>query len=142
MKKWLIVFIICILAIISWLFYNYKIAVNNQRKIIELNKEYESYTEGEITGISLITLINKTVDLNKKNNVKTDENDLFVDNNTNSIRIDIKFLESDTVFPMEKIEKLGSNLFVKNYAGISFKCTKKEYHEKNNMIKYMYFEEI
>ena len=79
---------------------------------------------------------------NKKNNVKTDENDLFVDNNTNSIRIDIKFLESDTVFPMEKIEKLGSNLFVKNYAGISFKCTKKEYHEKNNMIKYMYFEEI
>ena len=52
-------------------------------EIKELNEEYESFTNGNILGTSLITLINKTVDLNKKNNVQLDENKLFVENNIN-----------------------------------------------------------
>lgn len=142
MKKNLFVILgifIIIVAILSYLYYNYaKISIIAQQK----NKEYETYTENDILGSSLMTLINKAMDQNEKNEIVKDSKKLYKENEENSIRIEVKFSESDKTFPMESILSLGSEQFIKNYNSMSFKCTKKEYHEKTKYIKYMLFEQI
>lgn len=142
MKKTIAVLIVIMLIIVVVLIYQYNsyktVALRNQK----LNEEYEVFTQGEILGTSLITLINKAIDSNQKNNVQLDENNLYIDNNKNSIRIEVKFTESDEIYPMERIGKLGSEQFIKNYATMNFKCTQKEYHDKTKIIKYLLFEQI
>ena len=63
-------------------------------------------------------------------------------NEENSIRIEIKFLESKNIYDMEAISKLGSEAFVKNYNNMVFKCKSVKYHKKNNQLRYMLFEQI
>lgn len=142
MKKNLFIILgifIIIVAILSYTYYNYKkitILANNK------NREYESYTQSEIVGSKLMTLINKAMDQNEKNQIEKDDKNKYIENETNSIKIEIKFLESDKIFSMEAISELGSEQFIKNYRSMIFKCTKKEYHEKTKNIKYLLFEQI
>lgn len=142
MKKTLIILILLIIAIIAVVIYQYN---SYNRKLAEtkrINKEYENFTENEILGTSLITLINKAIDSNEKNSISKNDKGLYIENETTSIKIEVKFLESDNIFSMESIGKLGSEEFTKNYGAFSFKCTKKTYHEKTNNIKYLLFEQI
>lgn len=142
MKKNLFViigFFLIIIAILSYTYYNYeKINIMAQQK----NREYEKYTQDAIVGSSLMTLINKVSDQNEKNEVSKDEQNRYIENEENSIKIEVKFLESDKIFEMEAISNLGSEEFIKNYNSMNFICTKKEYHEKTKYIKYMLFEQI
>lgn len=142
MKKiiWMILIVVIIaLAIITNIYYQYKSEAIEVRK---RNEEYDKYTSNQILGSSLMTLINKTIDYNEKNEVNKDDSKHYIDNGTNSIRIEIKFLESKNTFPMEAIAALGSESFIKNYTNMSFKCTIKEYHEKTGQIKYLLFEQV
>lgn len=142
MKKTLIILILLIIAIIAVVIYQYN---SYNRKLAEtkrINKEYENFTENEILGTSLITLINKAIDSNEKNSISKNDKGLYIENETTSIKIEVKFLESDNIFSMESIGRLGSEEFTKNYGAFSFKCTKKTYHEKANNIKYLLFEQI
>ena len=66
----------------------------------------------------------------------------YIENEKNSIKIEIKFKESDKTYAMEAISELGYESFVKNYSNMNFICTKKEYHKKTNQIKYLLFEQI
>ena len=142
MKKIIAILIIAIVIIVTAVIYNYNTYQSNLRGIERLNQEYENFiNEGEIIGTSLITLINKSMDLNNKNGLQKDEKGIYIPNDTNSIRIDIKFILADNLIPMEKIANGGSEAFIKNYATVHFKCTNKQYHEKTNTIKYMLFEE-
>ena len=128
-----------IIAILVYFYYNtLKIAIISQN----INKEYEQYTENDILGSTLMTLINKASDQNEENGIQKDNKNSYTENDTNSIKIEIKFLESDKTFPMEAITTLGADKFIKNYNAMTFKCTKKEYHKKTNTIKYMLFEQI
>ena len=142
MKKNLIVILtsfLIIIAIISYIYYNY------QKTLIlasKANSEYETYTQEEISGSMLMTLINKVTDKNEKEKVEKDKNDRYIENSENSIKIEIKFLESDKTYDMEAISKLGSEAFIKNYNSMKFKCTKKEYHKSTKKISYMLFEQI
>ena len=142
MKKWIASIIVFVITLVSIATYQYNTYKNQQLQVQKLNAEYENFVEGEILGTSLMTLINKTVDLNKKNGVQLDKNKLFIENDTNSIKIDVKFTDSKKTFPMELIANLGSELFVENYSVMYFKCAKKEYHSKTNNIKYLLFEQI
>lgn len=142
MKKNLFVILgifIIIIAILSYTYYNYKKVIILASKI---NKEYESYTENTIVGSKLMTLINKAIDQNEKNEIEKDSQNRYIENDKNSIKIEIKFLESDNTFSMEAISNLGADQFIKNYNSMTFKCTKKEYHEKTKYIKYLLFEQI
>lgn len=142
MKKSLLILIsivLIIILIIFYSFYNYQRILYRAEKT---NKEYENYTKDTILGSSLMTLINRVLDNNEKNNIEKDENNLYISNNENSIIIEIKFLESDNVFRMETISKAGVEAFIKNYNIMTFKCMKKEYHEKTKNISYLYFEQI
>ena len=142
MKKHLFVLIgifLIIIAILSFSYYNYRqVFITAQKK----NKEYETYTQDAIIGSSLMTLINKVTNENEKNGIEKDSKNRYIENEENSIKIEIKFLESDDTYSMEAISKLGSEEFIKNYNNMNFKCTKKEYHKKTNYIKYMLFKQI
>ena len=140
MKKIIIFFIIVIILIsfIAIKYYNYKINYNN---VVTLNSEYEQYLNKEITGIELATLINKTIDKNRKNNIEQNENGEFIQNDSNSIKIEIYINDNETTYKMENIYKGGTEKFVQYYGDIKFECTKKEYHNKTKQIKYMLFEQ-
>lgn len=142
MKKNLFIILgifLIIIAILVYFYYNtLKIAIISQ----SINREYEKYLEKDILGSTLMTLINKASDQNEKNDVQKDEKNTYIENDTNSIKIEVKFLESDKTFSMEAITSLGAEQFIKNYNSMTFKCTKKEYHQKTKTIKYMLFEQI
>ena len=131
--------IILLVLIFSYLYYNYQVGIAQAQKN---NQEYESYTTNQILGSSLMTLMNKASNDNEQNQVEKDEEGLYIENDTNSIKIDVKFLEADKAVSMEKIQSLGEDMFLKNYRSMSFSCTQKEYHEKTNQIKYLLFEQV
>lgn len=141
MKKNLLVIVGIFLIIIAILVYFYyttlKITILSQNS----NKEYEPYTESNILGSTLMTVIHKASNQNEKNGIPKDTKNTYIENDENSIKIEVKFLESDKVFSMEAITSLGAEEFIKNYNTMTFKCIKKEYHKKTNRIKYMLFEQ-
>ena len=142
MKKNLFIILgifLIIIAILVYFYYNtLKIGIISQN----INKEYEKYTKENILGSTLMTIINKASDQNERNGIEKDIKDYYIENDINSIKIEVKFLESDKTFSMEAISSLGAQQFIKNYNMMTFKCTKKEYHQKTNSIKYMLFEQI
>ena len=106
------------------------------------NKEFEKYTKNVITGTDLITIINKAIDKNEFNGIPKDENSKYITNDTNSIKIEIKFLEKEDVITMESIYNLGIEEFIKHYSNKKFKCNQINYHNKTKNISYLKFEEV
>lgn len=141
MKKIVFLFILIVVIIsIVWLNYtNYKFEYNQIKKY---NMEYEKYYNKEITGIELTTIINKAIDTNTKNKVEKNSNEKFIDNEENSIKIDIKISDDDKIYAMETFYNNKIEKFVQYYGTIKFKCTNIEYHKKTNRVKYLYFEQI
>lgn len=141
MKKYIVLAAFVILAVssIGYLYINYKVEAQN---ILNNNKEYVELYNKEIEGNELATLINKIENKNENNLVARDENGLFIENDTNSIIINIKFKQSDSIFRGEKISRNGITNFVNLYSAEKFKCTNVEYHKNSKYIKSIFFEEI
>ena len=142
MKKIIICILSIFLIIICIVVYGVYQKNENTAQIGVDNKTYESYNNKEVLGTDIISIINKATDSNKKNDIKIGEDGNYIDNEKNSIRIEIKFKELDKVITMERINNVGIEKFWSNYGALSFKCTKIEYHEKTHRVKYMYFEEV
>ena len=142
MKKILICILSVFLVIICIVGYSVYSKNENTAQISVENKTYESYYNKEVLGTDIISIINKATDSNEKNEVELGKDGNYIENNKNSIRIEIKFQELDKVITMERINQVGIEKFWSNYGALSFKCTKIEYHEKTHRVKYMYFEEI
>lgn len=142
MKKIAIFFLVLVMIVagISYMYLNYKVSYNQAKKE---NMKFESYYEQEIYGTDLATVINKAVDSNENNEIEKDNKGKYINNDNNSINIDIKMLDDDgTLYNMEKIYNGGTSTFVQYYSQIKFKCTKIEYHQTTNKVKYMLFEQI
>lgn len=142
MKKYVLIIItivLIIVAIVTYKVYDYRVTQNN---VSNNNKTYNSFYEKEVLGTDVATLINKAIDNNNKNSVEKSNDGYYINNDKNSINIDIKFKDLDEPISMERIDELDSIRFVKNFGGFSFKCTKIEYHEKTGNVKYMYFEQV
>lgn len=142
MKK--TVFILCgsiilFVSIFSFLYYQYQAEAEKAKQNRE---EYERYTQNQIMGSSLITLMNKASNDNEKNGLQKDKEGNYIENDTNSVKIEVKFLEADKAVRMEKIQSLGEEQFLKNYRTMSFQCTQKQYHESTKQIKYLLFEQV
>lgn len=142
MKKILICILSIFLVIICIVGYSVYTKNENTAQISVDNKTYESYYNKEVLGTDIISIINKATDSNEKNEVELGKDGNYIENDKNSIRIEIKFQELDKVITMERINSVGIEKFWSNYGALSFKCTKIEYHEKTHRVKYMYFEEI
>lgn len=106
------------------------------------NRAYESFYNQPVLGTDVISIMNKATDSNERNLVEKDEQGNYIDNEQNSIKIDIKFKELDQIISMERIDTIGMKQFWENFGTFSFQCTKIEYHSKTNNVKYMYFEQI
>lgn len=141
MKK-IIIFLIIVLIIVVSIFVmysNYKVLYNNIKKD---NLEFEYYSGKELQGIDIATILNKAIDNNIKYNVQKDEEGKYVENNETSIKVQIYILDNNKTYDMETIYSGGIDKFVQNYSTIKFKCTKIDYHKKNNRIKTIYIEQI
>ena len=141
MKKIAIFFfiIIAIVCMMSYVYLNYTSQYNRAKNE---NKKFEEYYEKEIYGYDLATVINMAVDTNQTNKIEKDEKEKYIENNNNSIKIDIKILDTDETYDMEYLYSGGMDKFVQYYGEIKFKCTKIEYHKTTNRVKYMLFEQI
>ena len=105
---------------------------------------YDSYkvqTFGKTEFIDLITRHGFT-----KNKfyypLSKDRKGKYIDNQKNSISIEIKMIDNDETYNMETLYAGGMDKFVKYYNEIQFKCTKLEYHKATHKVKYLLFEQI
>ena len=141
MKK-LAIFLLIIIVIIvgiSYIYLNYKANYYQAKKE---NDQFESYYNQEFYGADVVTIINKAIDNNLTNAVVRDNKGKFIENDTNSIKIDIKMIDNDTIYDMETLYAGGMDKFVQYYNQIKFKCTKIEYHSTNGKVKYLFIEQI
>ena len=130
--------VLVIVAIVSFQYISYK----NEYNIIQNeNAEFEEYKDKEVYGLNVGTMINKVVDKNTKNKIEKDDNGNFIQNDSNSIEIEIYMTDNETTYKMETIYNSGTEQFVQYYVNIKFKCSKIEYHEKTGKIKYLLFEQ-
>ncbi len=142
MKKNIILIITAVLIIMAIICYNYWTYNRNKLEVQNNNKTYESFYNVEVLGTDIASLINKVDDSNSKNNVSKDDNGFYIENEKNSIKIEIKFLEMDKIISSDAVIKNGIEKFVQNFATMSFKCSKIEYHQSTKLVKYMYFEQV
>ncbi len=106
------------------------------------NAEFEIFLNKEVLGTDVASLISKAVDKNEKNNIQKDERKYYINNDENSIKIDLKMTTIDKTYPMEEIYNNNITEFVKNFNSIKFKCTSIEYHKKTGKISRITFEEL
>ena len=141
MKKLAIFFLIIVIIIvgISYIYLNYKANYYETKKS---NNQFEEYYQKEFYGADVTTIINKAIDNNLVNGIQRDENAKFIENDTNSIKIDLKMLDNDKTYDMETLYAGGMERFVQYYNNIKFKCTNIEYHQKTGKVKYMMIEQI
>ena len=123
MKKIAIFFFIVIVIIvgISYTYLSYK---SNYYEAKRENNQFESYYNQEFYGAEVATIINKAIDNNLTNQVQKDNKGKYIENDTNSIKIDIKMLDNDTTYEMETLYTGGMDKFVQYYNEIKFKCTR------------------
>lgn len=141
MKKF-IIFLVVILIIVATISYVYLNSKANYKIAQQDNYQFESYYEQDIFGPDLATVINKAVDRNSNNNILKNNKGEFIENYSNSIKIDIKFMDDDKIHSMEEIFNKGIGTFMQYYSQIKFKCTKIDYHQSTKKVKYMLFEQI
>ena len=141
MKK-IAIFLLIIIGIVSTISYLYLNSINNQRIAQKENIKFEIYKDEEITGAEVTTLINKAINSNQQNEIEKDKKGRYIDNETNSINIDIKFIDDDVTYNIEKIYNNGMDKFLTYYRDIKFKCVDVQYNDKTQKIKYMLFEQI
>ena len=140
MKKiviFIISLVIIIISIIAVRIINYRA---EQAKIKKENLTYEVFLNKQILGTELTTFINKAVDNNKKYQVQKDEQGFYIQNDTNSIEIEIKITDNDTLYKMETFYNGGMTNFIDYYNSIYFECTKIEYN-KAGKVNYLLFEQ-
>lgn len=143
MKKTIIIILILLLVATSIVYlyiYNANKTINYAK---QKNSEYEKFYNQEILGTTLISIINKAINDNENNNVPKQNDTIYYENNkSNSIQINIKFIDSEKIIKMEEIAQKQTENFVKVFATATFKCTQIEYHEKTKCISNMYFEQV
>lgn len=143
MKKTLIISIISVMVFGVIFFSKYFEYKKKYSEIKKFNIKYEKYLKKDVLGTDITTIINHAVDDNEKAFVKKDENGNYIQNDENSVIIEIetKDLGESRIFSMETLYDAGMNDFVKYYRQIKFMCKKIEYNSQKK-VKYMLFEQI
>ena len=141
MKK-IIIFIASVLIIILTIFYlKYSEYRNMKIAIKEYNLQYEEYLNKEIDGRTLTSLINKAVDNNEKNSVQKNEEGFYIEDDINSMKIEIKMIDLDLTYNMETIYNGKMENFIIMYNSILFKSEEVRYNSIGK-IKYIRFVQI
>lgn len=136
----ILIIFMAILAIVTYVIYNYRI---NLKEVQKINNEYKTYSEAQMLGTELVSIMNRTQDINTKNKIQKNEEGLYIENEENSIKVYIKLKYEDdySILEIERILNNGAENFIKNYSTASFKCTEITYHEKTGNVKSLTFTE-
>lgn len=142
MKKNVIIISLILLILIIICFVGLEFNMKTKKFVQVENKKYEQYLNSEIYGTDVVTLINKAISSNESNNVEKDNKDFYINNNKDSIQIDLVMITDEekqktTIYKMESIDKVGITEFIKNFNTAKFRCTKKEYHGQTGRIAYI-----
>ena len=93
-------------------------------------------------GADVLTIINKAIDNNINNKVEKDKDGFYIENDTNSIKVEITFLSKDeeenikeVVYQMENLEKTGLSDFIASFGVTEFECNKQEYNSQGKVCK-------
>ena len=115
------------------------------RHVKQLNSEYEYYLGKQVYGLDLATLINKAINQNEHNQIPKNEKGYYIENDENSIKIEVKILSAENTektYSMEVFYNNDITRFVDNFNLIYFKCSIIDYHKKTGQISKMVFEEL
>lgn len=130
----ILIIFMAILAIVTYILYNYRI---NLQELQKINNEFKTYANTQMLGTELISIMNRVQDINTKNKIEKDSDGLYRDNGKNSIKLylKLKYKEDYTTLEVEKILDNGIENFIKTYSTASFKCIEITYHEKTGNVK-------
>lgn len=142
MKKLLVILLILFMIIIFSIYALFLTNKAQNNTLRNYNKEYEEYLDKTIYGTELATLINRVTNVNENNKIAKDEKNHYIENEENSIKIEITMLLTEKTYPMEEIYNTDTAEFVKHFNLEKFKCTKIEYHNKTGKVSKMLFEQI
>ena len=120
-----------------------------QKQVFSAKKEnqgYEQYREKILYGTEVITLINKAMNENEQNKVQKDQKGNYIENDMNSILIEIEMITDEeeqktTMYRMETINKVGISEFITNFNTAEFKIKQIDYHTKTGKIKKIIIEQ-
>ncbi len=144
-KSSIIILMVALIAIISIVFANYVEYRNKKNEIKKFNDEFTIYENSEVQINTLITLMNRAIEENKKNNITQDEQNMFLENDENSIKVFLEIKSRGSMIPMEDLilgEKAGIEKVSYAFSDMNFKITNIEYHQKTGQVKKIIFTAI
>lgn len=141
MKKYIITILILVAIVISSMLYAYNTYKKNIQDLKDYNNEFTKYQNTEIAGTEIATILNKAVNNNEQNKIQKDEKGMYIENDENSIKIDIYIKDNDTTYSMETIYNMGVEKFINSFSLETFKITETQYHSKTGKIKYIKLEQ-
>jgi len=139
MKKTMIVLISLLIVIISMLMVAIKNNESVQNEVKKFNMQYECYLNNLIKGTDVATVINRAIDNNEKYEIGKDSKNRYIEDNKYSIKISVKFIDSQKYYDMEAISKLGIEEFISNFSQLEFKCSEILYHKDTNRVSKLVF---
>lgn len=145
MKKTFILICISTLVIISCVFAKYVEYSRKQNEIQKINKEFLLYQNSDIKINTIVSIMNKAIQLNKTNKIQQDKKKIFIENETNSLKIylETKSSEDENVkIPMEELilnEKAGIEKVEYAFSDLTFTITNIQYHKKSGQVKSITF---
>ena len=99
-------------------------------------------------GADVLTIINRAIDNNRRNKIEKDKEGFYIQNDINSIKVEIIFLSKDeeenikeVTHQMESLEKVGLDNFIVSFGVTEFECTKLEYNSQGKVSK-IYIKQI
>lgn len=141
MKK-LFIFILTLFIIFIILICAYFNALKFEKNMTkQYNSEYEVYLDKKITGSEITSLINKIIDNNEKNKIQKDDKGFYIENDKNSILMQIKITDNDTLYNIETFYGAEMVNFLKYYDSVLFECKEIKYNSLGK-VNYIYFEQI
>ena len=142
MKKTIIVLFCIFIAIIISLYTYYQSTQSVLQGVKKFNYQFEQYFDKEIYGADVVTIMSKAIDNNNQYNIARDEENKFVEDNKNCLKVMIRFKDVDKKFDMESIEKAGIEGFMQNFSKSTFKIIEYKYNEESKRIGKIVIEEI
>lgn len=144
MKKILIIIIVAVITVVAVFTGKYIELSKQKSEVKKINNEFLAYQKSIVKINKIVTLMNRAIDINNKNNIEKDENGIYEENNTNSIKVYLKVKSSDSKMEMERLmlnDKAGVEKVEYAFSDLIFEMTNVEYHKKTGQVKSITFEE-
>lgn len=138
MKKGILFLFALMIIIISIAFAKYSNYISKKRELQRFNDQFTQYENKDVSGVELTSIINNAIDNNEKNHISKDKDGFYIENNTNSIKIDIKMIDIDSTYKMETIYNGGMANFVQYYNSIYFECKEIKFNNQGR-VNYLFF---